>query len=303
MPYSPQEEGNATLVAITITTPMAATATPEAATVGVTALPTATSNPPATPLEIGRSAGGRPLLAWQLGDGPASVILIGGLHGGYEWNTILLVEELLAYFRANPAALPGNLTLHLVPNANPDGLIAVTGPSGTITPSHLSTDTTPGRFNGRGVDLNRNWDCNWSPQALWRDRSVPPGDAPFSEPETQALRDYLLALRPSVVIFYHSAANGVYVSGCPDPHPRSYELADLYGAAAGYAVYPLFDHYTITGDAGDWLTTQGVASFSVELTNHEALDWEQNLAAITELLRVVARSVPATNDYQRVPFE
>ncbi|MFN2135269.1 MAG: LysM peptidoglycan-binding domain-containing protein, partial [Candidatus Promineifilaceae bacterium] len=40
---------------------------------------------------IGKSAVcGIPIVSYQLGDGETPLILIGGIHGGYEWNTILL---------------------------------------------------------------------------------------------------------------------------------------------------------------------------------------------------------------------
>jgi hypothetical protein len=134
------------------------------------------------------------------------------------------------------------------------------------------------------VDLNRNWDCNWQPVATWGDRLVSAGAAPFSEPESQALRDFFLAQQPAVVLFWHSAANGVYASGCGSLHRPARRLAELYGQASGYPVYDTFNAYPISGDAGDWLASQGIASISVELTTHQALDWRQNLAGVIALL-------------------
>lgn len=237
--------------------------------------------------EIGASAEGRPIHAHRLGSGETAVVLVGGIHGGYEWNSILLAQQLLEHFRLHPESVPAALSLHIIPIANPDGLFAVTGREGSFKPADMSADTLPGRFNGNDVDLNRNWDCNWSSIALWRAQTVSGGSAPFSEPETVGLREYLLSINPVVVVFLHSAANAVYVSGCPEPHPPSYELAGVYGQAAGYPVHETFDHYAVTGDAGDWLTTQGIASFSVELSSHESLDWQQNLGGMTALLDYV----------------
>lgn len=91
------------------------------------------------------------------------------------------------------------------------------------------------------------------------------GSAPFSESETAALRDRLLTLNPAVVVFWHSAADGVYISGCPSPHGPSSALARIYGEAAGYPLYLSFDHYDVSGDAGDWLTAQNIPSFTVDL--------------------------------------
>ena len=236
------------------------------------------------PFLVGRSVEGRAIESYRFSHGPQTVILVGGIHGGYEWNTILLAYQTIDYFRANPARLPPAVTLNIIPNANPDGLHAVSEREGHFTATDIVADSLPGRFNARAVDLNRNWDCQWRPTAYWRDRTISGGSAPFSEPETKALRDYFLRHDPAVVVFLHSAAEGVFAAGCSQTGPRSLALASVYGLASGYPVYPHFDLYPITGDAGDWLTTQDIPSFSVELTTHDELEWDRNRNGLLALL-------------------
>jgi len=48
--------------------------------------------------EIGRSAGGLPIEAYRFGRGPIRLILVGGIHGGYEWNTILLAYAVIDHY-------------------------------------------------------------------------------------------------------------------------------------------------------------------------------------------------------------
>lgn len=241
---------------------------------------------PYQPQLIGLSAHGRPIVSYQFNDGPIKLIFVGGIHGGYEWNTILLAYQAVDYFTAHPEQIPDNVTLHIIPSANPDGQYLVTGQDGRFTPADIPTemDTFPGRFNGQGVDLNRNWDCEWTATAVWRQQAVSGGAFPFSEPESRALRDFFLTQQPAVVLFWHSAANGVFAAGCPDTLPQSTELTTRYGTAAGYPVYERFAHYEVTGDAGDWLATQGIPSLAVELKNHEETDWPQNQAGMLALL-------------------
>jgi hypothetical protein len=248
--------------------------------------PTATPTPAADPVVslIGNSAGGRAIHSYRFGSGDTDVVLVGGMHGGYEWNTILLAQAFIDAFTTGDEELPAGITLHIAPNANPDGLAAVTGGDGPFQPTDVISDTLAGRVNANGVDLNRNWDCNWSEQAFWRDQPISGGAYPFSEPESESLRRFFLDVTPAVVVFLHSAAGAVYSAGCPEPGPTSSALAAVYGLAAGYPVYPSFDHYAITGDASDWLTTQGIPSFTVELSTHETTDWEQNLAGLRALL-------------------
>jgi hypothetical protein len=244
--------------------------------------------PTGTPVVAPRVSGeGRPIDIHTFGHGPVALAFVGAIHGGYEWNTANLAYQAIDYFTRNPSAVPQALTLHIIPVANPDGLarIAPEWAGGAILPPPgVLTDTLPGRFNANDVDLNRNWDCNWAPNALWRDQPVSAGSAPFSEKETAALRDFLLAEGVEAVIFWHSAAGVVLPGRCgATTHPPSEELAAVYSAASEYPVVPSLS-YEITGDASDWLTTQDIASIAVELTDHTGIEWERNLAGLLAVL-------------------
>lgn len=233
---------------------------------------------------IGYSVQGRAIVNYSFGSGPTQLIFVGGVHGGYEWNTILLAYEIIDHYTANPQLVPPSLTVHIIPSANPDGQYLVTNHAGRFHASDVAADTESGRFNANNVDLNRNWDCEWSPTATWRDVTVSGGESPFSEPENIILRNFILPKEPAIVVFWHSAANGVFAAGCPETHALSLALANIYGRAANYPVYERFTSYDITGDASDWLTTQGISSISVELQNHQSLDLAQNLNGVQAIL-------------------
>src|SRR5689334_22839107 len=89
-------------------------------------------------LALGSSSSGRPIAALRIGEGPRKLVLVGDTHGGPEANTYQLAAQLADYFRAHPAEVPPSVSLYIIPTLNPDGLALGT------------------RFNGRGVDLNRN---------------------------------------------------------------------------------------------------------------------------------------------------
>ena len=265
-----------------------------------TAAPTPTDSPTATPENtpaatptpipfgqltiIGYSFEERAIEKYQFGQGPFHVIFVGGIHGGYEWNSTLLMYEFMDYLLANPFLLPPAITLHVIPVANPDGLHRVVGHNDRFAAWEISGNTFPGRFNGNNVDLNRNWECNWRVEGVWRNRPVSGGAYPFSEPENQYLRTFIEAQQPLAVIFYHSAFDAIFTAGCPDVFAPSRELAEIYGLAANYPIYDHFPAYEITGDAGDYLATIGIPAFTVELSTHEALDWDRNLRGIFALL-------------------
>lgn len=221
---------------------------------------------------IGLSAGNHALVARRFGAGPRVLMLVGGMHGGYEQNTVVLAERLASHFAANPQDIPTGWSVVIVPAANPDGL--------------LRGQNANGRFNAHGVDLNRNWGCGWEPEAVWRATPVSPGTAPFSEPETQALADYILRVRPEAVLFFHSKAGGVFAGDCPtDPVPvNSEQMAAVYGAASGYSYGRDFSAYPVTGTAASWADGQGIFSADVELETDNLAEFDANLRGVLALL-------------------
>src|SRR3972149_1443892 len=51
---------------------------------------------------IGMSVSGRKIEAYTVGNGPQHIVFVGGIHGGYEWNSVLLAYTFLDYIAANP---------------------------------------------------------------------------------------------------------------------------------------------------------------------------------------------------------
>ena len=240
------------------------------------------------PRVIGTSAEGRAIESYTYGNGETHLTFIGAIHGGYEWNTVLLAHMFMDYLKANQGNIPKNMRVTVVPVANPDGVYKVFGTTKQFTSADApSTEKTiPGRFNARGVDLNRNFDCNWEPKGVWRGTAVSGGDAAFSEPEAAAIRDFVQETSPALVIFWHSAANGVYGANCGgDILPEARTLMNLYAKASGYPAIASFDHYKVTGDAEGWLAKIGVPSLSVELVTHETVEWERNKAGVQALFK------------------
>jgi hypothetical protein len=121
-----------------------------------------------------RSVRGHPIEVFSCGDGPGGVLVIGGTHGD-ERGSAALVRELTARLRCAPDG--GRLTL--VPALNPDGLRLAERP------------------NARGVDLNRNL-----PTSTWAARAAH-GPQPISEPESRALYELLLRVRPAFTLSLH----------------------------------------------------------------------------------------------------
>lgn len=237
---------------------------------------------------IGHSVEGRAIEAYTFGSGPQHYLFVGGIHGGYEWNSVLLAYQMLDYFNEHVAAVPQGVRVSIIPSANPDGIYKVVGKEGRFSAADVAAsevDEATARFNANGVDLNRNFDCKWQPTSMWRGTVVSAGPAPFSEPEARAIRDFVLARRPSVAVFLHSQANAVYASECEAGIlPATLRAMSTYATAAGYPAVDTFDAYTITGDAEGWLASLGIPAITVELSTHETIEWEKNLAGVRALL-------------------
>ena len=245
---------------------------------------------------IGASVQGREIDSYTYGKGDTHLVFVGGIHGGYEWNSVLLAYTFIDYLEANPEVIPDNLRVSVIPSANPDGLYAVIGKEGRFAVADVPENGSIGlgRFNARDVDLNRNFDCKWQPESTWRENVVSAGSSPFSEPETQAIRDFVVEQNPDAVILWHSQANAVYPAECGgDILPATRDIMQAYAKAAGYQALETFDAYEVTGAADGWLATIGIPALTVELKTHETVEWEQNLAGINALFEYYAQKSEA----------
>lgn len=259
---------------------------------------TATTTAPVvdkTKTVIGQSVEGRDIVAYHFGEGADRILFVGGIHGGYSWNTPLLAYELMDYLKANPSAVPSNITVTVIPVLNPDGLTKVVGTTTKFAAADVSKSKetqVAGRFNANEVDLNRNFDCEWQPEAIWQSKKVSGGNAAFSEPESRAVKNYIEANKPKAAVVWYSAAGGVFASNCRNGDgvmPETLALTNAYAKAAGYKAYESFDFYETTGDMVNWLAKNNIPAISVLLTNYSATEWSKNKAGIESILKYYAK--------------
>lgn len=243
-------------------------------------------------MQIGTSVEGRPITAFIF-EHPSTrtakreILFVGGIHGGYEWNSVLLAYRTIAYLKSHRDALPDTVRVVIIPSLNPDGVFAVTKKEGEFAAEdvHVEYANGEGRLNANGVDLNRNFGCKWSKNAQWRGKSVGAGENAFSEPESQALRDYVALHHPVAVVFWHSQANAVYASECHNGVlPKTEEIMNAYAKSAGYTAVESFTAYPVTGDAEGWLASLEIPAITVELSTHEDIEWDKNRRGIDALI-------------------
>ncbi|MFT5831984.1 MAG: hypothetical protein ACI9SY_000365 [Candidatus Paceibacteria bacterium] len=219
---------------------------------------------------LGSSVNGAAITAYHFGNGSNEMVLIGGTHGSYSANTSELANEFISYLGNNESLVPEGMRITVIPTVNPDGLAA---------------GGTTGRFNANNVDINRNFDCDWAATSMWRDQEVSGGPAAFSEPEAQAIRDYVSEINAVGAIVWFAAEGKVYPSACAGASSNaSVNLAATFANAAGYGVEAEFDAYTINGDMVNWLAKEGVPAISVLLTDRNGIEWSKNEAGFKAAL-------------------
>jgi len=76
------------------------------------------------------------------------------------------------------------------------------------------------RVNPDGVDLNRNWDEEWQPDADMGPAQTNPGPKPFSEPETRVFKQLVEQYKPTTFLTVHSGTKGMYM-------PWAYDMEHL----------------------------------------------------------------------------
>lgn len=237
---------------------------------------------------IGKSVEGRDITAYRFGNGAKEILFVGGIHGGYAWNTSLVAYELIDYLKQNPTAIPSSLKVTVIPTLNPDGLNKVVGTSGKFDPSSVSKDVavvTSGRFNANNVDLNRNFDCDWQTSGIWQSKKVSGGESVFSEPESVAIQSYVLNNKPVAVVGWFSAAGGVYASSCHNGVlKQTTDITKAFAKASGYPAHEDYNYYELTGDMMNWLAKNNIPAISVLLTNHTDTDWNKNKSGVEAVL-------------------
>lgn len=248
--------------------------------------------------------------------GPRPRFMLLAAHHARELTTaeaaLRFAEELVAGYDHDPEAtwLLDFHEIHVLPIANPDGRkLAELGLWWRKNTSRTNGCTSYPRY---GTDLNRNAGFNWGGIGSSDEpcSEVFRGPHAFSEPENQALRDYLRALFPpqrepdattpapdtasGLVISLHSYSELVlYPWGwTTNPAPNATALATLgakFGFFNRYRVQPSIELYPTTGSLDDWAYGElGVAAYTFELgtnffedcASFETVVWPANRPAL-----------------------
>ena len=230
---------------------------------------------------LGWSRGGRPILGLELGKpvagpDPRPVAFLSSLNHAREpmgmQSVFYFADHLLSRYGTDPFAtyLLDQRRIVLLPLKNPDGFWindSIYAGSGGTEFGYWRKNARDNNGNlvvdfGDGVDLNRNYGYKWGNNNVGSSANSSSetyrGPSAFSEPETQAHRDAVIALQPATGLSFHSYGDyflhpwGWTVPGTPDSL-AFYEWSDEMTLGTGYQGGPAPRVlYEVNGEFNDW---------------------------------------------------
>jgi carboxypeptidase T len=245
-------------------------------------------------------------------DAKPALFYTGTIHAR-EWIgvelAIAFAKYVLEYIDYDPQLndLLSRATFYLVPCVNPDGF--------EFSRTHFSFWRKNRRQNADGsfgVDLNRNFSVGFAPNKNTAS-NVYPGPAPFSEPETLALKEFTEA-HPniSIALDYHSQGN-VFFPAHNFIHEDADDATDLNALASNMAEeirkvsgreYGIHmgkpPTHLISGSGREFYYAQGALSLVVEVGSRNISDYIEHMTEhINEQIPALVYALSEVPNYSR----
>jgi hypothetical protein len=180
---------------------------------------------------------------------------------------LLLAWHLVDNYAGDPNIedLVDNREIWIIPMVNPDGREAST------------------RYNANGVDLNRDYGYMWAGSGG--------SPSPFSQPETQVIRQHALENNFVLSLSFHTTA--AYVNYLwnykAQPSPDDAMIQQLsyhYAALSGYTAIRGYDWYQTRGDTNDFsYGCRGDIDWTIETGNSNIpYSWNKNRQAMLDII-------------------
>ena len=230
---------------------------------------------------LGFSVEGREVLALRVGanpDAPLSYRILGAHHGDELPSGELVLafaELLLTSSDSDLQALLEEANIWLVPHVNPDGVDSVR------------------RYNANNVDLNRNYGY------MWNSNEFRPGSGPFSEQETQNIRQFGYWSHAAAALSLHAGATNIgwvwnYTTNRTQDDQAVEALASKYADHCSQNQFWITngaDWYVTYGDTTDWAYgAHGVFDFTLEVSNSKQ-------PPAGQLPQIISDHLPAMSEF------
>jgi carboxypeptidase T len=235
---------------------------------------------------IGKSLEGRDIINIKLSaskkpelDQPA-IVFMGAHHAREHLSTevpLMLAEYLVNEYNNGNKAVKDLLetrVVHIIPMVNPDG---AEWDISTGSYKMWRKNRSKNSDGTSGVDLNRNYGYGWGGEGSSDDpdSEIYRGPAPFSEPETQAIKNFVETHKNlTTLLTYHTYSKLIlypwghkYDSISDEADLKVHEtMAKTMAVWNGYTPEPASDLYLASGDTTDWAYGEHkIISFTFEL--------------------------------------
>jgi hypothetical protein len=233
----------------------------------------ATNYPDITRLyDLGKSVQGKTIWGLKITDNPdveedeIELRFCGCHHGDEEMSVelpLLLAYDLVQNYSTNSTVTTyvDNREIWIIPLVNPDGR------------------DMGQRRNANNVDLNRDYGYMWD--------GAGSSSSPFSQPETQVIREHALQNNIVLSYSYHTTAKYVNYVWNYKPQPTPDEplidmISDVYAMFTGYVSINGYDWYQTTGDTNDFsYGCRGGIDTTIETYNSDiSVTWGKNRDAM-----------------------
>jgi len=250
---------------------------------------------------LGQSVLGQdiPMLSIGDADAPVQVLIVGATHARENITARLAVAQAKDLLENGQTDYLGqtfeewveNIRLDIVPVLNPDGMRLCTEGVGWIRPAsarkefiaQFGTDLALWKANGRGVDLNSNYDADWE---LIDSEKVPgpegyKGLSPVSEPENMAIVQLIEQNEYDALLSYHTRGEVIfwYYHQEGEQKARDLAFAEAVARETGYALVDEATSAASMGGLKDWFVQKyarpaltlemGVSGLSYPFTEEE----------------------------------
>ena len=209
---------------------------------------------------IGKSLVGRSLPFLSIGKGKKSVLYVGAHHGMESITSLLLmkyandyceaIDEGKKHFGVGCDYLFSERTVYIVPMLNPDGIELQIKGNDPLNPLSERLDAMSGgdfsrwQANGRGVDLNHNYNAGFAEyKPIERELGINgggptrySGEYPESEPECASLVSFIRTADPLLMLALHTQGGEIYADYNGYMPKGAEQIARRMSSLCGYTV-------------------------------------------------------------------
>lgn len=203
---------------------------------------------------IGESACGAPLLCAHCGGyGGKQIIVTAAIHARECYTALVVLRQT----ERAAQSLRGNDGAYFVPLVNPDGALFFESgyTSGSDTLERFRAQNRVWKANGKGVDLNCNFDANWGSGR--QNKTVVGasdciGEYPFCAPESAALAEFTARTKPDLTVSYHCMGGELYWEFFQSGERRARDMAYAEAIAERIGVKRVDGDLCSAGGYKDW---------------------------------------------------